>query len=152
MLLALAADTPQRKAQAVQRITSRLKGGPAGGDKDYYAANSYRCALLILGGGSRETVRELYFSGEFPQRRAITALLATQDTEMLQELLWAPIPEDELERLLLRKGIGEVVSVLAPDLPVVDAAAGQDLRRWQMQILRATWILRKDRIVLGRRR
>ena len=153
MLLALAAKTPPQSSTAVKRITSRLVGGPAGGEDDDYVAGAYRCALLILGEADAETVRALLETGEFPHRRATTALLAAGDREVLDNLLWAPrtTPED-IVFLLLHMGVAEVVAELAPELPAIDVAAEADTRRWQVKILRDYYAIRRNKIKVGLKR
>ena len=153
MLLALAARTDEQRGQAITRITSRLVGGPAGGEDDDYVAGAYRCALLILGQADAETVRALLETGEFPHRRATTALLAAGDREVLDNLLWAPrtTPED-IVFLLLHMGVAEVVAKLAPDLPAIDVAAEADTRQWQVNILRDYYAIRRNKIKVGLKR
>jgi len=145
MLLALSAKSESQRAIAIKRITSRLAGGPAGGEDDDYVAGAYRCALLMLGAGGAEEVGRLLGTEEFPQRRAITALLVAGDKQALDEVLWAPgVTDDHVIFLLIHKSIGEVFEALLPELPKVDPAAGNDVRRWQARILRDTYLIRRD--------
>ena len=145
MLLALSAKSESQRAAAIKRITSRLAGGPAGGEDDDYVAGAYRCALLMLGAGGAEEIGRLLETEEFPQRRAITALLVAGDKQALDEVLWAPgVTDDHVIFLLIHKSIGEVFEALLPELPKVDPAAGNDVRRWQARILRDTYLIQRD--------
>lgn len=152
MLLSLAAKTPAQRAEAIKRINSRLTGGPTGGEDNYYVTGAYRCALLILAQVNREQIRHLLATGEFPQRRAITALLAAGDREVLDDLLWAgqTTPEDIIF-LLLHKGIGEVLAELAGDLPRLNAAEA-DINHWQVKILRDYYAIHRNDIKVGLKR
>jgi hypothetical protein len=47
------------------------------------------------------------------------------------------------------QGVGEVLAVVAPQLPGLDTPASRQTRRWQCRILRHTWVLHRDRIELG---
>ena len=145
MLLALSARSDEQKAAARRRITSRLVGGPRGGEDDPYVRGAYRCALLILGDDKQlDEIRQLMSLGEFPQRRGLTALLAAGDLQTLDGLMFTPRLHDEsLAFLLINKGIAEVLTVVLPTLPTVDMAAEQDLRVWQVRILRDTYCIRR---------
>jgi len=151
MLLALAAGTESQKLRARQRIVFRLEGGAFGPEEDFFVAGAYRCALLIL--GQREqaaTVRELLAVPDFPQRRTLTALLAVGDRDALDWLLWGGDADQAgIAFLLIGKGIGEVLSVMAPALPAVDACASVQLQRWQVRILQSTYAIRRNAISLG---
>ncbi len=150
MLLSLAAGTPAQRAEAIERIRSRLKGGPAGGEVSGYVAGAYRCALLILAQAERDQVRNLLATGEFPQRRAITALLAAGDKDALDGLLWgSQTTPDDIRFLLLNKGIGEVLAELAGDLPRLDAAAEPDIIHWQVKILRDYYAIGRKNVKVG---
>ena len=144
MLLALSARTDKQKDAARRRITSRLVGGPRGGEDDPYVRGAYRCALLILGEDQISEIRQLMDLGEFPQRRGLTALLAAGDLRTLDGLIFSPRLHDEsLAFLLVNKGIAEVLAAALPDLPTVDVSAEQDLRIWQVRILRHTYSIRR---------
>lgn len=144
MLLALSARTDEQKDAARRRITSRLVGGPLGGEDDPYVRGAYRCALLILGEDQLDEVRQLMDLGEFPQRRGLTALLAAGDLQTLDGLIFSPRLHDEsLAFLLVNKGIAEVLAAALPQLPTVDVSAEQDLRIWQVRILRDTYGIRR---------
>jgi len=152
MLLALAARTPAQKEQAVERITSRLSGSATvGGEDNFHVAGSYKCALAILGLAQyQQDVLGLLETREFPQRRALTALGVTGRKEALDWVLWNPqIPIEQIDFLLVAKGIHEVFEVVAPQLPTIDLAAPNEVRLWQIQILRDTYILRRAGVTVG---
>jgi hypothetical protein len=144
MLLALSARTDKQKQAARQRITSRLVGGPRGGEDDPYVRGAYRCALGILGEDQLDEIRQLMNLGEFPQRRGLTALLMAGDLRTLDGLFFSPRLHDEsIVFLLVNKGIADVLAAALPQLPTVDVAAEQDLRIWQVRILRDTYGIRR---------
>jgi len=138
MMLALSADTPLARRRAAERVTSRLVGGPLGGEDSFHVRGAYRCALLVLGRtGEARAVRELLQTGEFPVTRAITALCAAGRRDGLDWLLWNPqLDADAVAAILAQTHLGEVIAALAPDLPAVDSAADEDILRWQVGILR----------------
>jgi hypothetical protein len=148
MLMALAARTPQEKDAAKARIASRLEGGPLRAPSDFYEVNTYKCALLILGETRyRAEVAALLDSGTFPVRRAITALCAAGDRGGLDWLLWdlrAGTPE--IAEIIVGTRLCEVLSVLVPELPAVDEAAGDDLRNWQVRILQDYYRIHREKI------
>jgi hypothetical protein len=150
MLLALAARTKLQVERASERIESRLTGGPFGREDDFLVRGTYQCALLILGESDlRQTVRELLHSGDFPRRRAMTALLVAGDRYALDWLLLDPRVTDEtVTQLLLDDALADVLHACAPQLPVPNAAAGSDLRDWCVRILRDTYAIRRDTIKL----
>jgi len=151
MLLALAAATDSQRKQAIDRIASRLEGGPLGGEDDFRTAGTFRCALLTLGQeDQRPLVRALLADARFPRRRALTALLAAGDKQALDWLLFNPaLPAGQVASILIEEGVGEVLKALAPQLPPVDAAGDDDLRRWQVEILRQCWGIRRSTVSLG---
>ncbi len=153
MLLALSARTPEQFATAKKRIESRLSG-PLGGEDNFYLRGAYQCALLILGeSGFQPTVRQLLATSDFPQRRAMTALLAAGDLYALDWLLCQTRHRQKyIAFLLINKGLGEVLAACAPSLPRVDTAASEDLLHWQVRILRETYAIRRQEISLGLRR
>ena len=143
MLLAIAARTPEQRAAATQRIRSRLVGGDLGGEDNFHVRGAYECALAILGDAARLTrVVGLLETGQFSQRRAITALTLAGTPRGLDWLLWNPQigPEDALF-LLVDEQIGDVLAACTPQLPRVDAAAADDLAAWQLLILRHTYAI-----------
>ena len=148
MLLALAARTDKQKALAGERIASRLAGGRLGGEDDPYVTGAYQCALLILGHKDLHgEVRRLLDLGEFPQRRVITALCVAGDLDVLDWMVLSPwIRNEDVTFLLINKGIGEVLAATIRPLPTVDAAAEEDLRHWQVRILRAACVILRDEL------
>ena len=154
MLLALSASGDEQADWAAERIHSRLVGGELGGEDDFYVAGAYRCALLILGREDfRQPVRELLGTGEFPQRRVVTAMLAAGDRKALDWLLWNPqLSLEDSEFLLVEKGLADVLAELAADLPPVDVAADRALRLWQVRILRDFYAIRRAEVQPGLRR
>jgi hypothetical protein len=152
MLLALAARSPQEKEQARSRLASRLEGGPLGAPADFYEIGSYKCALLGLGESRfRGEVAALLHSGAFPLRRAMTALSAAGDRAGLDWLLWdLRAPAEEIAGLYIGTRLGEVFSVLVPELPAVDEAAGEDLRDWQVRILQDYYRIHRENIRFAR--
>ncbi len=153
MLLALSAGANQ-SVEARRRVRSRLEGGDMGGEKDFYLAGAYRCALLMLGdAGQDRMIFELLEVGAFPQRRAVTALCAAGDKRALDWILWNPgIDEKDIIELLTGRGIGEVLETLAPQLPRVDTAAEDDLAQWQVRILRNYYAIHRSKISPGLQR
>ena len=142
MLLALAARTPEQRTAAERRIRLRLEGGPTGArEENWFACGALQCALVILSDRTQlPAVRGLLAIPEFPQRRALTALIAADDRPAMRWLLWDR-DADEIGYLLADRGVGEVLAFYRPDLPAVDFAAGEDLRCWQAAILRCAWAL-----------
>jgi hypothetical protein len=159
MLLALSARTPEQKKAAVARITSRLEGGPLGAPTNFYEIGTYQCALMILGDANfRPNVEALLATGAFPVRRAITALCiagasdANAARSALDWLLWdVRASTDEIADILIGTGLDEVLRVLVPDLPTVDAAAGDDLRNWQVRIMQDYYRIHREKIRFERR-
>jgi len=155
MLLALAADTEARRDQAVQRITRRLVGGNLGPEPDARTADSYRCALLMLGEAARRSaVRGLLGRSSFPARRACMALLAVGDRTALDWMLWQPgrtsaAADEAAADLLIARGLSEVLQAWAPALPAVDMAADDRLAAWQARVLRHDYALHREAIRLG---
>lgn len=151
MLLALSARTSEQIARAKRRIRSRLDGGPLGGERNFYVRGAYTCALLILGESARRpVVRELLATADFPQRRAMTALLVAGDRHGLDWMLWGPGRSDDyVAFLLIDKGLAEVLAACAPELPTVDPSASEGVMRWEVRILRDTYAIRRKTIQLG---
>jgi len=141
MLLALSARTASQRKQAIDRIASRLEGGQLGGEDDFRTAASFRCALLILGReDQRPFIRALLADVRFPRRRVLTALLAAKDKQALDWLLFnRSLSARQVASILIEEGVGEVLAAREPQLPPVDAAGDDDLRRWQVEILRHHW-------------
>jgi len=146
MLLALSARTDEQKRAAADRIAQRLDA-----TGDFFEAGALRCALLILGRRSqRDELRQLLANMAFPHRRVITALCAAGDPHALDWLLFNKhISAEDIAALLTTRQVAEVLSATAPQLPRVDAAAGEDLQLWQVRIMRHYWAVRRTSIRLG---
>ncbi len=135
MMLALSASTPEQKTIALERIQERLEI-----EQDFHARGALQCAKLILAAKNAETVRQFLVTLEFPQRRALTALLAAGDEHAMEWLLFSLHSDVEyISFILINKAVGEVLAVYRPDLPRVDASADDDLRNWQIRILRCAY-------------
>ncbi|MCD6303390.1 MAG: hypothetical protein J7M21_00325, partial [Planctomycetes bacterium] len=147
MLLAVAARTDDQRRQAVRRVRSRLTGGPAGGEDNYHVRGAYRCALAALGdAGAQADVLGLLRTGEFSQRRAITALTLAGRLDGLDWLLWNPqVGDDDALLLLVDEQLSEVVTACT-SLPGIDAFAADDLAAWQLEILRCDYAIRRGRL------
>jgi len=148
MLLALAARSDEQKARARQRIRARLEGGDLGGEDSFYVRGAYHCALAILGdAASRTRVAGLLETGQFSQRRAITALTVAGSLRGLDWMLWNPqVGDDDLLFLLIDEGLGDVLATCLPELPRVDPAAGTDLQAFQLRILRDAYVIRRPHL------
>jgi hypothetical protein len=149
MLLALSARTPEQVAAAVERIDTRRREEFFTADSAFYVRNAYLCALLALGRDEhRQAVRDLLLVREFPQRRVLTALLASGDRDVLGWLLWNDrISAEEVLDLLVDRGLGEVLAATAPSLPTVDVGVSDDLARWQVRVLRHSYALTGGSVV-----
>lgn len=150
MLLALSArEEPQRLA-ARQRIEQRLKG-PYGNEDNFFVIGAYQCALLMLGRDDlRPTVLRLLATPDFPQRRAMTALLAVGEPTALDWLLETPDRSEQgVVFLLIQKGIGEVTQAAVPDLPRVSAAVDGEHRAWQVRRMQDVWGVQGRRLRVG---
>jgi hypothetical protein len=145
MLLALSAATPDRCKQATGRILSRLEAGPRGKEDSFYVRGAYQCALAILGDpGATAQVLSLLETGQFSQRRAITALTLAGDFRGLDWLLWnRQVDPQDMLLLLVDEQIGEVIANCLPQLPRVSPAAGGDLANWQLLRLRHAYEIRR---------
>jgi hypothetical protein len=138
VLLAIAAATPQRRKQAAERILSRLEAGPRGKEDSFYVRGAYQCALAILRDpGAADQALRLLETGQFSQRRAITALTLTGDLRGLDWLLWnRQVDREDMLLLLVDEQLGEVIAGCLPQLPAISPAAGADLGDWQLMRLR----------------
>lgn len=136
MLLALSARTSRQKHMAAARIARRLEG-----TKGFYTAGALRCALLILGRRDQlDQVRRLLSNLAFPRRRVMTALCAAGDRGAIDWLLFNKyISDEDVVAMLAARGIGRVISAVAPRLGRLDLAAGRDLRLWQVRIMQSYW-------------
>ena len=145
MLLALSAATPDRRKQATGRILSRLEAGPRGKEDSFYVRGAYQCALAILGdSGATAQVLSLLETGQFSQRRAITALTLAGDLRGLDWLLWnRQVDPQDMLLLLVDEQIGEVIANCLPQLPRVSPAAAGDLANWQLLRLRHAYEIRR---------
>jgi len=148
VMLAIAARTDDQKRIARDRVRSRLEGRRLGGEDSFHVRGAYQCALAILGDpAAAAVVKGLLETGQFSQRRAITALTLAGRLDGLDWLLWnRQLDEDDLMLLLVEEQIGEVIATCLPELPTVDAAASADLARWQLTILRHTYAIRRSRL------
>ena len=145
MLLAIAAATPERRKQAAERIRSRLDAGQRGKEDSFYVRGAYRCALAILDDpNAAEQALLVLETGQFSQRRAITALTLANDLRGLDWLLWnRQVDREDMLLLLVDEQLGEVIAGCLPQLPTISPAAGSDLADWQlMRLCRAYEILR----------
>ncbi len=152
MLLALSARTEEQKATAIERIRSRLEGGILGGETDPYVRGAYQCALLILGERQyRDDVHGLLLTGGFPQRRAGTALAAAGDAALLD---WALADLNgslgDVVYTCVNVGLGEVLAAVAPQLPRVEPAAGEDTRLWQARMLQDYYWIHRGSVAMKR--
>ena len=145
MLLAVAAATPEARKLAAARVRSRLEGGRRGGEDNFYVRGAYQCALTILGDPNGPAqVLGLLETGQFSQRRAITALALAGEFRGLDWLLWnAQIDQEDMLLLLVDDQIGDVIAGCLGPLPTVSPAASTDLARWQLLILRHTYAIRR---------
>ena len=148
MLLALAARTDTQRTRAAERVRSRLVGGELGGEDNFHVRGAYRCGLAILGDSeSLHKVTGLLETGQFSQRRALTALTLAGSLNGLDWLLWNPqVPPEDMLLLLVDEQVGEVLAACLPDAPSVDAAASDDLRDWQLQILRHWYAVHRAKL------
>jgi len=148
LLLAIAARTDAQRAGAAERVRSRLLGGDLGGEDDFHVRGAYRCALAIL--GDRESLREvagLLGTGQFSQRRAITALTLSGELAGLDWMLWnRQVPADDMLFLLVDEQVSDILAACLPEAPAVDAAAGDDLAAWQLQILRHWYAIHRAKL------
>jgi HEAT repeat protein len=145
ILLATLSQTPEQKRAVVKRIDRRIKR------EDFFPRESLRCALLTA--GQRQyipDVHSLLGIGEFPRRRAITALLAVGDKTALDRLLWnVSWPLEEVSVLLTVVGLDEVFAVAVPDLPQPSAAATREVQLWQMQLMRHAYGIGRNSMRVG---
>lgn len=146
-LLALAARTPEQIDLATERIEGRLTGR----EISLRLRGTYRCALLILGQREHlDSVRLLLATGDFPRRRALTALLLAGDKETLDWLL-APggQADDDVAFALVNEAGAEVLTACTPDLPTVAWWASRDLLSWQVRLLRYSYAIKRETIKIG---
>lgn len=152
MMLALAARTDQQRSAAIERIRSRLIGGKYGGEDVRHVRWSYMCALAIAGDDTyRPQLAALLSVSEFSSRRLLTALLVRGDRQGMDWLLWhSQFSDGDVLTLLVDSRIGEVLAATAPELPTIERASWQDIRLWQMRILRDTYAIRHATIRMQR--
>ncbi len=145
MLLAVAAATPKTRKQAAERVRSRLEGGQLGGEDNFYVRGAYQCALAILGDpNSPAHVLGLLETEQFSQRRAITALTLAGEFRGIDWLLWnTQVDQEDMLLLLVDDQIGDVIADCLAPLPRISPAAGTDLARWQLLILRHAYAIRR---------
>jgi len=151
MMLAWAARNTPKAAEAIERIQLRLHGGDFGrGATDWQQQNTLRCALLILGQeAQREAARRLLLFPQFPQRRSLGALIAARDRQAMDWLLWnTGLNDGDLLVLLIEKDVGGVLGEFFGSLPRVQPAATPDMRQWQTQMLRYSYIINRPKLGL----
>ncbi len=148
LLLAMAARTGSERAAAARRIRSRLIGDDLGGEDSFFVRGAYHCGLGILGdANSLDRVGGLLETGQFSQRRAITALTVAGRLDGLDWLLWNPqVDGDDMLLLLVDELLCEVLAACLPELPRVRPAATAELQRWQLAILRRAYAIRRGRL------
>lgn len=150
MLLALSARSPQQKADAIARIQLRM-------DKTLITTSVERgtlnCALLILNSpqGSRQQAFGSLMSGVFPEKRAMTALLAVGDKESLDWLLLSDISHKDSHHLLIAYEVEVLLKAAVPELPEIDVAAEDNLAMWQLKILRHAYAIKRNSLEPGLR-
>jgi len=154
MLLALSARSDGQKKAAADRIIERLEGNQLGGEDVFAVAGAYRCSLLMLGRRDfLEPVIGLLGVGEFSRRQVIAALCVAGRREGLDWLLWNHhVSRRSLVLFYLHKGVGEVLSVMAPELPGIDVCGTEDLRLWQARILQDYYGVNREKVRVGRGR
>ena len=143
MLLALSAATPTDRSAAIERIRQRLEGAGLGAEDNPFVQHSYRCALLILGQPSQhEHVYTLLGVLQFPQRRALTALLVAGDRRAMDWMLWGPhMPPASIVELLIRRTVQNVAAVVAPQLPWLDLSAPYEAQLLMARVLADTYAI-----------
>jgi hypothetical protein len=140
MLLALSARDDAQRKQASERIGSRLDSD----QMDFVVKGSYRCGLLLLGQNQWTDDVTLLLETGFPKRRSLTALLGTGDKQAADWLLWnSQLTPEQVAVTLVLRGLQDVLEVVAPTLPRIDPAANYDLRMWQLQILRDSYLIHR---------
>jgi hypothetical protein len=109
--------------------------------------------LLILGEEQHlDAVRALVGGGDFPRRRAVTALLTVGDRWTLDLMLWnVGWPLEDVTGMLTALGVNEILAVAAPQLPRPEAAARPATQRWQVEAMRQTYALFRERLRIGGR-
>ncbi len=138
MLLAIAATTPQHRKQAAERILARLEPGRRGMEDSFYVRGAYQCALAILGDpNANAQALSLLETGQFSQRRAITALTLAGNLRGLDWMLWNfQVDHEDMLLLLVDEQLDEVIVGCLPQLPRLSPAASDDLANWQLLKLR----------------
>jgi len=150
MLLALSAGPAEQVAEATGRIEARLAGLARGGRDGLLLRGTYQCALLMLGRADvKPAVRELLTVGQFPQRRALTALLVVGDGYALDWLLSPQNSDDYVAFVLVNEALAEVLAACAPSLPTVDAFATGETLLWRVRIVREAWAVGRGHVKLG---
>ena len=147
MLLALSAADADQRRKAMDCVTPRLTGN----EMDFVARGTYDCAALILGQNQRQDAVRMLLETGFPQRRCLTALVAAGDKQALDWLLWNPgVGPEQIAATLLLRGVQDVTDAWVQTLPHVDASAEYDLRMWQVQILRDSYVIHRATLKVGK--
>ena len=147
MLLALAWRTSEQKQQAVERLRFRLGGGYLGNMPSLLDRAMYECGLLALGRNEFRPEVEMLLLADFPPRRAITALCAAGDRAVLDWMLGdTQTSDDEVIYLLINTWSAEVLAAAVPELPRLDFAQNDAMRRRQVRILRDYYAIHREGI------
>jgi flagellar biosynthetic protein FliQ len=67
-----------------------------------------------------------------------------QATTSIQEQTISFVPK--IAAILIGMEMEEVLAVMVPELPAVDAAAGDDLRNWQVRIMQDYYRIHREKI------
>ena len=148
ILMAIAASSANQRCDAYDRIEKRLER-----ESDYYTRGSYLCGAYMIWPGRKELqkqVRELLYMPDFPRRRVLTAMTFAGDKKAMDYLLLNIDTDDaQLARNLVLWGMDEVLGATAPSLMTPEAAAYNDVRAWQIKIMRTQWACGRDTMKYG---
>lgn len=142
MLLAALMDSSPNSHRVLRQLARQGRRG------DLLDRGTTFCARLMAGDTeAKPAVRELFGVPEFPMRRACMALLLAGDRWVLDRLVFlsADAPE-ELARLLIDRGLNDVLADVAPSLPRPWPAASTETRAWQVRIFRTSYLLQRERL------
>ncbi len=144
ILLALLARETDKADSLAEVIESRLIGL-----NDQFAAGSYNCAMLIL--NRREyidKVAALTKSGEFGQRRVLTALaMAGAPTGFDRVFAGAKFNPAGIDSYLAGWLMSRMYSSIVPEMPVFDLDATPETRYWQCRIQRDYYLIHRRKIL-----